>query len=158
MSSPCPAIPTTSVENSSGAIIDLIIRRNTFDSTLRSVAAQPRWSARAASGYMPPTMMPITIATMIHCEREIRRRKLLGAPAEVSAVVAELVYIKTLLEHDRARSPAQGGITIPVREVQDEADHEPPAKAHPRQRGQPLHDEYAKGRPDQANAIDERHT
>ena len=41
MSSPCPAMPTTSVENRSGTISDLIIRRNTDDSTCRSVAWKP---------------------------------------------------------------------------------------------------------------------
>src|SRR5690349_24163044 len=41
MSSPCPAMPTTRVPKSSGTIKDLIIRRKTLESTLRSVAAHP---------------------------------------------------------------------------------------------------------------------
>ena len=41
-SSPWPAIPTTSVANSSGTISDVIIRRNSVERNWRSVAWKPR--------------------------------------------------------------------------------------------------------------------
>src|SRR5581483_6887509 len=78
MSSPWPAIPTTSVANSSGTINDLIIRKNTDDRTFKSVAAQPPCASRADSGNAHPRAIPTTIEMMIHCESVMRRRNDLG--------------------------------------------------------------------------------
>src|SRR5678815_1908521 len=67
MSSPCPAIPTTSVEKSKGAISDLIMFRKIVDRGLR-VTARP--------GASHPRSTPTTIEMMIHCVSEIRRTEL----------------------------------------------------------------------------------
>ena len=67
MSSPCPAIPTTSVANSSGAINDLIMLRKIVDSGL---------SATARPGASHPSSTPTIIEMMIHCVSEIRRIEL----------------------------------------------------------------------------------
>src|SRR5438093_921380 len=75
MSAPCPAIPTTSVAKSRGTISDLIIRRNTADSMLRSDAAQPWWVWRALSGNAAPRNIPTTMDTRIHCVRVMRPKK-----------------------------------------------------------------------------------
>ena len=64
MSSPCPAMPTTSVENSSGTINDLIMRRKMFANGLR---------CGAKSGASHPIRMPITIAIRIHCVNPMPR-------------------------------------------------------------------------------------
>ena len=82
-------MPTTSVANSSGTINDLIIRRNTDDSTFRSVAAQPLCDWRADSGKAQPTTIPTIIAMMIHFDNEIRRKPDLGGSLETSAAGAE---------------------------------------------------------------------
>ena len=66
MSSPCPAMPTTSVPKMSGTMIDLIIRRNTVEIGLRETANL---------GKKIPTTTPTTMAAMIHCVRVRRRRK-----------------------------------------------------------------------------------
>ena len=65
MSSPCPAIPTTSVPKMRGTMIDLIIRRNTVDSGLRLTAND---------GNAQPTITPTTIAIIIHEVSEMRLR------------------------------------------------------------------------------------
>src|SRR6266513_1836173 len=95
MSSPWPAMPTTSVPNNSGTISDLIIRRKTFDKTLRSVAAQSWCAARALSGKSQPSRMPTTIETRIHCVNETRlnpdRAGPGGEPSETLAGRALLV-------------------------------------------------------------------
>ena len=59
MSSPCPAIPTISVENSSGTMIDLIIDRKMSENGL---------SAFANSGACQPSRIPTTMAITIHCD------------------------------------------------------------------------------------------
>ena len=77
-------MPTTSVENSSGTINDLIMRRKMDENTLRSVAAQSWWTDRADSGYATPTAMPTTIEMMIHCDSVMRRRNDFWAGARCS--------------------------------------------------------------------------
>src|SRR6266550_3049494 len=67
MSSPGPAIPTTSVPQLSGTMIDLIMRRNTVE-TGRIETAK--------AGNRIPSATPTTMATTIHCVRVRRRRKL----------------------------------------------------------------------------------
>src|SRR6266516_501027 len=57
MSSPCPAIPTTSVPNMIGTMIDLINLRKTVESGLR---------LSANAGNIQPIITPITIAIIIH--------------------------------------------------------------------------------------------
>ena len=66
MSSPWPAMPTTSVAKMSGAISDLIIRRKMVESGL---------SCWDASGNAQPTSMPTTIEIRIHCVSDRLRRK-----------------------------------------------------------------------------------
>ncbi len=65
MSSPCPAIPTTSVPKMSGTMIDLIIRRNTVDTG---------FSVMAKAGANVPMSTPTTIEIRIHDVSGIRRR------------------------------------------------------------------------------------
>src|SRR6266480_4796274 len=65
MSSPCPAIPTTSVPNMIGTMIDLIILRKTVDSGLR---------LSANVGNTQPMITPITIAIIIHDVSDTRLR------------------------------------------------------------------------------------
>src|SRR3954466_11697003 len=55
MSSPWPAMPTTSVPKSSGTMSDLIIRRKIVDRTCRSVALKP---APGGGGKKTPTEDP----------------------------------------------------------------------------------------------------
>src|SRR6185436_17345301 len=66
MSSPCPAMPTTSVEKTSGAIRHLMRRRNRLDSTCRDEA----WNtvACAPSGKRYPIAAPTNVATRTHRE------------------------------------------------------------------------------------------
>src|SRR5215510_16240579 len=66
MSSPCPAMPTTSVPKMSGTMIDLIMRRNTVEIG-RIDTAKP--------GARIPSATPVTMATTIHCVSVRRRRK-----------------------------------------------------------------------------------
>ena len=65
MSSPWPAMPTTSVAKMSGAISDLIIRRKMVESGLSSCDA---------SGNAHPTSVPRTIEIRIHCVSETSSR------------------------------------------------------------------------------------
>ena len=62
MSSPCPAIPTTSVLNSSGTISDLIMRRKIDDAAFSATAR----FGYVAAGKKNPSATPITSAIMIH--------------------------------------------------------------------------------------------
>src|SRR6478609_1880321 len=70
-SSPCPAIPTTRLPNTSGTTIDLIIRRNIVASGwaigVMRVSCQKSWSSH-------PRVTPTIIAMMIQPVRPIRRR------------------------------------------------------------------------------------
>src|SRR5215218_2768915 len=117
MSSPCPAIPTTRVLKISGTISDLIIRRNTFDSTLRSVPAkcQPGPVPLALSGKAQPISRPTTIEIRIHCVSEMRRTVLMGTAGEAS-----LRDLRRRVERHRRAPAAEGGVPVAVREVQDE--------------------------------------
>ncbi len=76
MSSPCPAMPTTSVENSSGTINDLIMRRNTVDRSWRSVASNPLCAG--LSGKKCPASTPRIMEITIHCVCVMRRRPVFG--------------------------------------------------------------------------------
>ena len=73
MSSPWPAMPTTSVLNKSGTINDLIMRRKMLAKGLRF---------GAKSGASQPMRMPITIEIRIQAENPIPRKPLLGAAGE----------------------------------------------------------------------------
>ena len=66
MSSPCPAIPTTSVPKINGTMIDLMIRMN---------AVEIGSSETANAGTMAPIATPANMAATIHCVRVRRRRK-----------------------------------------------------------------------------------
>src|SRR6266704_121022 len=66
MSSPCPAIPTTSVPKINGTMIDLMMRMN---------ALEIGSSDRANAGKNTPSATPTNMATTIHCVRLRRRRK-----------------------------------------------------------------------------------
>jgi hypothetical protein len=63
--SECPAIPTTRVENSRGAIMVLIILRNISLKT---------WSFLAISGTSYPNSAPAIIQTRIHVVRDFFRK------------------------------------------------------------------------------------
>src|SRR3954466_7089968 len=67
MSSPCPAIPTTSVAKSNGAINDLIMFR-------KIVAIGLRLTAKPGASH--PSSTPTTIEMMIQWVSETRRKEL----------------------------------------------------------------------------------
>ena len=111
MSSPCPAIPTTSVEKMSGTINSLIMRRKIVDSTLSDAA----WKIGAgwpgtASGKASPMRTPKTIEMKIQCVSE-RRRKM--PPSRGSAA---LLTRDVWLVAAASQDPAQitGLVSLPA--------------------------------------------
>src|SRR5665647_3211917 len=133
MSSPCPAMPTTSVEKISGTISSLIIRRKIVDSTLSDAA----WNTGVgcpgtASGNATPTMTPTTIEMKIQCV-SVRRRKI--PPPFAGA--------GELLTRHRRLAAAQRGVPVAVEEIEDQPYHQPDAESLPRLLRQPPHDEKA---------------
>src|SRR5438270_462967 len=122
MSSPCPALPTTSVANSSGTINDLIIRRKIDDNTCRSVAAKPLTPA-GFCGNKYPTSTPTTIETTIHCVSEMRRNPRLGGGAP--AIAPGVIMVGSDMGGGRL-APAQRRVAIAVGEIQRETQQEPP--------------------------------
>src|SRR6202008_1061081 len=131
MSSPCPAIPTTSVPKMSGAMIDLIIRRNTVDSG---------FSFTARSGANTPIRTPTIIEIRIHDVREMRRswRKILlmvfccliGCSANDRR--RRLDWLRRCIASERR-------MAVTVQDVENEAEQEPPSEPLPRHARQSPH-------------------
>src|SRR5690349_3926838 len=122
MSSPCPAIPTTSVENSSGAINDLIMLRKIVESGLR---------VTAMLGASQPSSTPRIIERMIHCVSEIRRTEL----AMSREAKGRLGWNAGALSVERrwaATAVPEHRVAVPVQEVDNEANRQPDTKPNPR--------------------------
>src|SRR5262245_15797321 len=102
MSSPWPAIPTTSVAKMSGAISDLIIRRKMVERGL---------SCCDASGNAHPTSVPTTIANRIHWVSERVRRKVSIARdrVEVADSVGTLLCAR-VVSGDVTEPPLDAGV------------------------------------------------
>src|SRR6266540_2863339 len=149
MSSPWPAMPTTSVPKMIGTMIDLIIRRKTVDSG---------FSVTAKSGNAQPTSTPIAIAIRIHCVRE-KRRRMRSIIALKGRCGDEPVSLfadgRRWNQRNRRRPATERGVAVAVCKIEDESYHQPPSEAHPRQRRQPLHHEYAEQRADDSHHVHE---
>src|SRR3954468_17812580 len=142
MSSPCPAMPTTSVAKMSGAMIDLIIRRNTAERGLIAVA---NWGAYT------PMSTPTTIEIIIHDVSEMRRRPRLIGIVEAGSLLA--VYWCGRFDWNRTAAAPKRGIGIAVKDVERETDQQPPSETHPREVRQPAHDEHAKQGAHYSNSV-----
>src|SRR3954471_13036008 len=148
MSSPCPAMPTTSVAKISGAMIDLIIRRNTLEIGL---------SVTANSGAHVPISTPTTIEIIIHDVSEMRRR-----PRKITAITigersASANYWRRRLDWYRPCAAPQSRMAVAIENVEREPDHEPPAESYPRKSRETAHHEHAERRADDAHDVNEGH-
>src|SRR5665213_1010913 len=144
MSSPCPAMPTTSVEKISGTMSSLIIRRKIVDRILSDAASKIGLGAPGtAFGNAIPTSTPTTIEMKIQCVSVSRPKRPPGRRGAAG-----------LLTRNRRRAAAQRRVPIAVREVQHEPDHEPPSEALPRLRRQAPHYEEAERGPERRDYIE----
>src|SRR5947209_9404179 len=148
MSSPCPAIPTTSVEKISGTINSLIMRRKIVDSTLSDAASNAGAGCPGtAFGNATPMITPTTIEMKIQCVSESRRKIPPPSPRRVAL----------LLTRDLRLAAAQRGVPVAVEEVEHEADREPNAEPHPRLVRQTPHNEEAQRCAQRSDHVEKRH-
>src|SRR5258705_3867187 len=142
MSSPWPAMPTTSVANRSGTISDLIMRRKTVDRIWRSDAWNPVVpSGRSGNRY--PTRTPTTIEMTIHCVCVIRRKP---ERAGVGAAAVSTPVIDSAIRGKTGRAAAQRRVAEAVQEVQGQPDGQPDREALPRvPREAPHHEQACRG-------------
>src|SRR5436189_400880 len=163
MSSPWPAMPTTSVPNNSGTIMDLIIRRNTFDNSWRSAADQPPWIARSDVGNSTPRATPTTIETTIHWDNESRRSIPRRGSMGVMAGGCVIYRLASALDRRRRRdrygwsAAPEGGVLEPIREIQQQSHRHPDPEPLPRAHGKTDHRVDARERSRDAHEPDEWH-
>src|SRR6185437_12312224 len=139
MSSPCPAIPTTSVAKINGTISDLIMRRNICDNGS---------SLTAKVGNTIPMMIPSIAAITIHCVSEIRRRPRFALLVSSASVLFMLVH----------PTVPQRRVTVAVREVEHKAHCEPDDETNPGDAWQLRHEVEARHDGDQRRERNPRYT
>src|SRR5689334_21072226 len=123
---PCPAIPTTSVEKMSGAMIERMSRRKIVLNGL---------SDAAAPGASQPTTSPAAMPTKIQC---------------VSVVRGNFTALFPLRPQFR-----QDAVPAPVAEVDGEPEEEPDDEPPPVFRRQREHQEEARNHPRDRDERDE---
>ena len=160
MSSPCPAMPTTSVANSSGTISDLIIRRKIVDRTLQVGRLESLTGRRAGRETGSRAGCPTTIEITIHCvmrDRDgvrARRRRRRGRSRSGLQRVIAITGVDGGRPSPRGAASSSGSRTRST--ARDRCTSHQPNRSHAR-RGSPYITKTQSSRADDADRPHERH-